>query len=89
MSDPSNSALAAGDLCHHGGNSYPIYEVVHVQADRAWLRDVSSGVEGIVSTRNCVPVSAESAAKLDADLRAAAALEPSPPHSKLKYAPST
>lgn len=76
-----------GDLCRHGDNSYPIYEVLCVQGERAWLRDVSSGVEGIVSLRNCLPLSAERARRLDSDLRSAAELDPSPPHSKLVYAP--
>jgi len=50
-------------------------------------RDVSSGVEGIVNRRNCIALSAQRAAGLDSDLRSAAELEPSPPHSKLVYRP--
>jgi hypothetical protein len=82
-----NASVRPGDLCRHGDNSYPIYEVLCVQGERAWLRDVSSGVEGIVSLRNCFVLSAEGAERLDAELRKAAELEPSPPHSKLVYAP--
>lgn len=83
----SNPPLRPGDLCHHGDNSYPLYEVVHVRDGRAWLRDVSSGVEGLVSVHRCLPVSRTRAEHLDADLRQAAQLDPSPPHSKLTYAP--
>jgi hypothetical protein len=88
MTDNTDDAFVGpGDLCRHRNNSYPIYEVLCVEGDRAWLRDVSSGVEGIVSRRNCVPLSAERAVRLDSDLRRAAELEPSPPQSKLAYRP--
>ncbi|WP_133254980.1 hypothetical protein [Phenylobacterium hankyongense] len=86
-SNTDDASVRPGDLCRHGGNSYPIYEVLCVQGERAWLRDVSSGVEGLVNLRNCLPLSPEQAGRLDADLRSAAELEPSPPHSKLVYAP--
>jgi hypothetical protein len=88
MSDNTDDAFVApGDLCRHSDNSYPIYEVLCVEGERAWLRDVSSGVEGIVNRRNCFALSAERAARLDDDLRRAAELEPSPPHSRLAYGP--
>lgn len=88
MPDHTDDApLRPGDLCRHSRNSYPIYEVLCVDGERAWLRDVSSGVEGIVSRCNCIPLSAERATRLDSDLRSAAELEPSPPHPKLVYAP--
>ena len=88
MSDiPDDAFVGPGDLCRHSSNSYPIYEVLCVEGERAWLRDVSSGVEGIVSRQNCIALSAERAARLDCDLRRAAELEPSPPHSKLACRP--
>lgn len=86
-SEPNDTAVGPGDLCRHRSNSYPIYEVLCVDGDRAWLRDVSSGVEGIVSRRNCIALSAERAARLDSDLRKTAELEPSPPQSRLTYRP--
>jgi hypothetical protein len=36
----------AGDLCHHGSSSYPVYTVICVNHGRAWLRDISSGPGG-------------------------------------------
>ncbi|MBA4094719.1 MAG: hypothetical protein C0489_11615 [Candidatus Accumulibacter sp.] len=88
MSDNTDDAFVGpGDLCRHRDNSYPIYEVLCVDGERAWLRDVSSGVEGIVSRRNCIALDSGQAARLDGDLRRAAQLEPSPPHSRLTHRP--
>jgi hypothetical protein len=88
MSEAKTSEpLQPGDLCHHGDNSYPLYEVIHVRDGHAWLRDVSSGVEGLVSVHRCLPVNYARAEQLDADLRRAAQLDPAPPQSKLAYAP--
>ena len=50
---PLAEPLAAGDLCHHGLNSYPIYEVICVDRNRVWLRDISSGLEGVVDIARC------------------------------------
>jgi hypothetical protein len=71
--------LRQGDLCHHGDNTYPVYQVIFVHDGRAWVRDVSSGVEGIVDVDRCRPLSPEHAMRLETDLRRAADL-PAPDH---------
>jgi hypothetical protein len=66
--------LQQGDLCHHGDNTYPVYQVIFVNGDRAWVRDISSGVEGIVDVDRCRRLNHEHAMRLETDLRRAADL---------------
>ena len=79
--------LRAGDLCHHGSSSYPVYTVICVNHGRAWLRDVSSGVEAIVDVDRCTRLGPEEAQKLEGDLRRAANLTPRPPSLAPNQAP--
>jgi hypothetical protein len=72
--DNTDETLRPGDLCHHGDNTYPVYQVIFVHDDRAWVRDISSGVEGIVSVDRCRPLNREHAMRLETDLRRAAEL---------------
>jgi hypothetical protein len=72
--DINDEPLRRGDLCHHGDNTYPVYQVIFVHDDRAWVRDISSGVEGIVDVERCQPLAREHAMRLEADLRRAADL---------------
>lgn len=73
------ATLKAGDLCHHGSSSYPVYTVICVNHGRAWLRDISSGVEAIVNLDSCRRLEPEEAEKLEVDLRRAAHLTPGSP----------
>src|ERR1700747_1163909 len=58
--------LRAGDLCHHGSSSYPVYTVICVNHGRAWLRDISSGVEAIVDVDRCTRLEPEEVRELEA-----------------------
>lgn len=75
-----SAPLRPGDLCHHGSNSYPVYAVICVHDGRAWLQDISSGVECIVDVDRCTRLEPEEARKLEVDLRRAAKLTPKPPN---------
>jgi hypothetical protein len=72
--DIADEPLQPGDLCHHGDNTYPVYQVIFVHDGRAWVSDISSGVEGIVDVDRCRPLGREHAMRLEADLRRAADL---------------
>lgn len=39
---------AAGDLVRIGNNFGPVFEVVHVEGDMAWVRPLANGQEGLV-----------------------------------------
>jgi hypothetical protein len=69
-----DAALRRGDLCHHGSNSYPVYVVICRHAGKAWVRDVSSGVEGLLDVERCRKMQPDDARQLDVDLRKVAAL---------------
>lgn len=45
--------LQPGDLCHHGANALPLYRVIWVHEDKAWLRDVNSGADSVVELGRC------------------------------------
>jgi hypothetical protein len=79
--------LRRGDLCHHGSSSYPVYAVISVHDGRAWLRDISSGVEAIVDVDRCTRLEPEEAQKLEVDLRRAANLPPRRPSLAPDQAP--
>lgn len=49
----SDPGLQPGDLCHHGHNALPLYRVIWVDSDKAWLRDVNSGGDSVVQLGNC------------------------------------
>jgi hypothetical protein len=69
-----DAALKRGDLCHHGSNSYPVYVVICRHGGKAWVRDVSSGVEGLVDVERCLKMQPDDARRLDIDLRRVLAL---------------
>lgn len=81
------ATLRRGDLCHHGSSSYPVYAVICVHGGRAWVRDISSGVEAIVDVDRCTRLEPEEAQTLEVDLRRAANLTPRPPNLAPDQAP--
>ena len=44
-----NQPKVAGDHVMLGSNHGPVFEVVHVAGDMAWVRPLSNGEEGLVS----------------------------------------
>ncbi len=45
--------IAIGDLVRTGTNSFPHYQVLAVYGDKAWIRDVQYGTDGITSLNLC------------------------------------
>jgi hypothetical protein len=45
--------LSRGDLCHHGSNALPLYQVIFTEGGRAWVRDVNTGADAVVSLTEC------------------------------------
>jgi len=43
-----NVPKTAGDLVMIGNNHGPVFEVVHVHGDMAWIRPLKNGQEGLV-----------------------------------------
>lgn len=45
--------IQVGDLVRTGSNSFPHYTVVAVSGDKAWVRNVDSGLDGLTSLSRC------------------------------------
>lgn len=45
--------IAAGDFVRTGPNLYPHYEVIAVHGDKAWVRNVQNGLDGVTSINRC------------------------------------
>jgi hypothetical protein len=45
--------IEVGDLVRTGPNMFPHYQVIAVYGDKAWVRDVQYGSDGITSLKQC------------------------------------
>ncbi len=45
--------IQVGDLVRTGPNLHPHYEVIAVNGDKAWVRNVQSGLDGLTSVNRC------------------------------------
>ncbi len=45
--------IAEGDLVRTGTNAFPYFTVLAVSGQRAWLRNVQNGMDGIVDLDRC------------------------------------
>lgn len=45
--------IMAGDLVRTGANAFPHYRVIAVCGEKAWVRDVQYGSDGITSLSLC------------------------------------
>ncbi len=45
--------IAEGDLVRTGPNAFPYFTVLAVSGQRAWLRNVQNGMDGIVDLDRC------------------------------------
>ena len=43
--------VAAGDVVRTGDNARPQYQVLAVEGDKAWLRNLDNGLDGVVDRR--------------------------------------
>lgn len=45
--------IRVGDVVRTNANLYPRYEVIALNGDKAWLRNVQNGQDGIASLQRC------------------------------------
>ena len=45
--------IQVGDLVKTGPNLYPHYSVIAIHGDKAWVRDVQTGMDGLTSLLIC------------------------------------
>lgn len=45
--------IVAGDLVRTGPNRFPHYTVIAVNGDKAWVRNVQTGVDGLAELSRC------------------------------------
>ena len=53
--------IQVGDLVRSGPNLFPHYEVVAVQGDKAWVRDVQSGADHLALLTRCRKINGQPA----------------------------
>ena len=51
--------IQVGDLVRTGPNLYPHYTVIAVNGDKAWVRNVQNGLDGVTSISRCRKIQAE------------------------------
>ncbi|MBW3560035.1 MAG: hypothetical protein KY446_11250 [Proteobacteria bacterium] len=45
--------IKAGDFVRTGPNLFPHYEVIAVHGDKAWVRNVQNGLDGVTNVNRC------------------------------------
>jgi len=50
---PAPEAVRVGDIVKTGPNDYPRFKVIALDGDRAWIRNVASGDDAVVSLEDC------------------------------------
>ena len=45
--------IQVGDLVKTGPNLYPHYTVIAIHAEKVWLRDVQTGMDGLTNLSRC------------------------------------
>jgi len=50
---PSNDDIRPGDRVCTGANVHANHEVIAVYGDKAWIRDLKSGCDGLTSLSRC------------------------------------
>lgn len=51
--------IVAGDLVRTGANAFPHYRVIAVHGEKAWVRDVQYGSDGVTSLNLCRKIKAD------------------------------
>jgi hypothetical protein len=57
-----DETIQVGDVVRTGPNLYPHYSVICIDGDKAWVRNVGNGADGITNLAQCRKVDAASAA---------------------------
>lgn len=53
VEDAHAQDVRVGDLVRTGGNFHPHFRVIAVHADKAWVRNVETGQDGLVHLGRC------------------------------------
>jgi hypothetical protein len=53
--------IRVGDLVRTGPNLYPHFVVIAVSGDKAWVRNVQNGVDGVAHLSRCRKINGEPA----------------------------
>ncbi|WP_297694545.1 hypothetical protein [Phenylobacterium sp.] len=53
--------ISVGDLVRTGANLYPHFEVIAVHGDKAWVRNVQSGVDHLALVSRCRKINGQPA----------------------------
>jgi hypothetical protein len=59
--------IRAGDLVRTGPNHFPHFEVIAVAGDKAWVRNVQSGVDQLAQVSRCRKLVASEALAIAAE----------------------
>lgn len=51
-------AILAGDFVCTGSNQYPLWRVIAVDGEKAWLRNTQTHADGVTDVRRCRKVDA-------------------------------
>lgn len=51
--------LAVGDLVSTGPNLFPYYRIIAIHDDKAWVRNVESGTDGLAQLDRCRKVNGQ------------------------------
>ena len=54
--------IVAGDLVRTGPNLFPHFEVIAVNGDKAWVRNVQTGADGLAELTRCRKINGPTAA---------------------------
>lgn len=57
--------IAAGDLVRTGPNLFPHFTVIAVSGDKAWVRNVQTGQDGLAQLDRCRRINGPDTAALD------------------------
>jgi hypothetical protein len=49
----SGEHIQAGDMVRTGPNRFPHFTVVAIDGDKAWLRNIQSGMDGLAALHRC------------------------------------
>ena len=45
--------IRVGDLVRTGPNLFPHFEVIAIHGDKAWVRNIQTGLDGLTSVNRC------------------------------------
>jgi hypothetical protein len=59
--DQGRDHAKVGDLVRTGSNALPVFRVIAIEGEKAWVRDATSGADYIIPLCRCRPAELSSA----------------------------